>query len=81
MSKVVLIGGAGAPNYGDELIVKGWIDFFKEQLPGSTVTLYENIADKEKKLHGETRNIKFKDDLVKVAKSFSEIGFWEQTVF
>tara|TARA_R110001583_G_scaffold148041_1_gene300018 strand:- start:672 stop:1796 length:1125 start_codon:yes stop_codon:yes gene_type:complete len=80
MSKVVLIGGAGAPNYGDELIVKGWIDFFKEQLPGSTVTLYENIADKEKKLHGETRNIKFKDDLVKVAKSFSEIGFWEQVL-
>ena len=29
----VLIGGAGAPNYGDELIVKGWIDYLAEAQP------------------------------------------------
>lgn len=80
MKKIVLIGGAGAPNYGDELIVKGWVDFFNEFLPDSHITFYENIAKKEVELHGKQKNIKFKDDLVKVAKAFTEIGFWRQVL-
>lgn len=41
--KVVLIGGAGAPNYGDELIVQGWIDYFHNHHQDVKLTLYENI--------------------------------------
>lgn len=79
-NNIVLIGGAGAPNYGDELIVKGWISFLKENLPKSKITFYENIAHNETKLHGSHENITFKDDLVKVAKSFLGISFWDQVL-
>lgn len=73
--KVVLIGGAGAPNYGDELIVKGWIDYLSNHYPNVELTLYENIRKNEIDLHGEYN---FLDDLVKVAKAHSGISFWNQ---
>lgn len=80
MQNIVLIGGAGAPNYGDELIVKGWMDFFREHVPHAHVTFYENIAENEVKLHGKPQNITFQDDLVKVAKGFTDAGFWSQVI-
>lgn len=80
MKNVVLIGGAGAPNYGDELIVKGWIDYFDSIKIDANITFYENIASNEVKLHKNDNEYTFKDDLVKVAKSFTNIGFWEQVI-
>lgn len=78
----VLIGGAGAPNYGDELIVKGWIQYFSKRKEKAKVYFYENIASNAKRLHTVTDSsaqILFKDDLVKIAKkSQSKITFWEQ---
>lgn len=80
MKNIVLIGGAGAPNYGDELIVKGWIDYFDNIKIDANITFYENIASNEVKLHKNKNKYIFKDDLVKVAKSFTSIGFWEQVI-
>jgi len=78
----VLIGGAGAPNYGDELIVKGWIQYFFNRKEKAKVYFYENIASNVRRLHTGTNKsteIIFKDDLVKIAKkSQSKITFWEQ---
>ena len=75
LNKVSIIGGAGAPNYGDELIVKGWINHFKNNYPNTHLTIYENIEKNEVALHGDHN---FSDDLVKVAKAYSGIGFWDQ---
>jgi hypothetical protein len=80
MKKIAIIGGAGAPNYGDEIIVKGWISYFKENARDAEVVFYENIAANERQLHCETPEIRFSDDLVKIAKNFQGIGFWEQVI-
>ncbi len=39
-----LIGGNGAPNYGDELIVKSWIDYLSRRFPGERMVLDCNNA-------------------------------------
>ena len=74
---IVFIGGAGAPNYGDELIVRGWLNYCQENFSDDNVVFYENIASNALKLHGGSHCL-FSDSLVKVAKSYTGIGFWEQ---
>lgn len=78
--KVVLVGGAGAPNYGDELIVKAWIEYFNENHPDCNVTFFENIKSNEVSVHGESSNIFFSEDLIQVAKSNvnPKLTFWDQ---
>lgn len=80
----VLIGGAGAPNYGDELIVRGWIKYFESKKTNAKVYFYENIASNMNKLHGTGEGeveLVFKDDLVKIAKSVqNKLSFWEQVI-
>jgi len=80
----VLIGGAGAPNYGDELIVQGWIKYFEQRKVNAKVYLYENIASNMSKLHGASAGsveLIFKDDLVKIAKNIQKkLSFWEQVI-
>jgi len=78
----ILIGGAGAPNYGDELIVDGWIKYFQNKGEKLKVRFYENIASNMQKLHGNGDSlveVEFKDDLVKLAKKGpSKTSFWDQ---
>ncbi|MBB1250855.1 polysaccharide pyruvyl transferase family protein [Rhizobium sp. G21] len=82
MAKHVLIGGAGAPNYGDELIVRGWVDFLTTHIdPKTKILIYENIAKNEIELHGpfaKNANIEFRDDLAAIAKANKELSFWGQ---
>lgn len=81
---IVLIGGAGAPNYGDELIVRGWLKFFEDHTEGCHITFYENLVENARKLHGPhaqgKNQVQFLDDLVQVAKSYVGISFWEQAI-
>ncbi|KAA0017496.1 polysaccharide pyruvyl transferase family protein [Salinicola corii] len=81
---IVLIGGAGAPNYGDELIVRGWLKFFGNHAEECNITFYENLAENSRKLHDQhatgKNRIQFQDDLVQVAKSYVGINFWEQII-
>lgn len=79
-NKIVLIGGAGAPNYGDELIVKGWKDYFLKTKKSQKVIFYENIAKKEVEVHGEESGIVFRDGLVKIAKNVADLDFWDQVI-
>jgi hypothetical protein len=84
VKEFVLIGGAGAPNYGDELIVHGWIKYLEQKKINSKVYFFENIASNMKKLHGAGTapvELIFKDDLVKIAKNVQKkLTFWEQVI-
>lgn len=80
LNKVVLIGGAGAPNYGDELIVKGWKEYFLKNKKAEKVIFYENIASKEIEVHGEDPGVTFRDGLVRVAKNVAGLDFWDQVI-
>ena len=83
MNSYVLIGGAGAPNFGDELIVKGWKNFFVENnIPGKFI-FYENLEKNSHNMHYELfekQNIIFSDGLVKVAKAVAKKDFWLQII-
>lgn len=80
----ILIGGAGAPNYGDELIVKGWLDHFSEpHHVGGKFIFFENSADTSHKFHflGNhplVNRVQFRDDFTEFAKSVTDLTFWQQ---
>ena len=84
MAKHILIGGAGAPNYGDELIVRGWVDFLTDHIKSDDkIVIYENIAKIETNLHGpfaRNGNIEFRDSLTWIAKANTELSFWGQVL-
>ena len=80
----VLIGGAGAPNYGDELIVKAWLDHF--QHPGFSAnhfTLEENTGNVSKAFHlteGHplSSRARFSNRYALLAKEIQNLTFWQQ---
>ncbi len=78
----VLIGGAGAPNYGDELILKGWMDHLGETLPPETnLVFFENIARYCTALHLPEGHpladrVKFKDRLARLSKQYELPTIW-----
>ena len=80
----ILIGGAGAPNYGDELILKGWLDYLSQPSRGSqAIALHENTVSICRnfhltKGHPLTKRITFKNNLSLIAKSVQDLTFWEQ---
>ncbi|WP_193089806.1 polysaccharide pyruvyl transferase family protein [Advenella sp. FME57] len=80
----VLLGGAGAPNYGDELIVHAWIKYFEHRNLNVKLHFYENNAANMSKLHGSGNEIVeliFRQDLVKIAKNVpKKTSFWSQIV-
>lgn len=83
----VLIGGAGAPNYGDELIVKGWIDHLAETQPrNESFVFQENIAKQCTKLHlpewhPQKARVFFRDSAAKAAKLIPKQAIWAHTEF
>ncbi len=84
MRRVTLIGGAGAPNFGDELIFKGWL-LYLNKLPQKhkSITFFENKATVSFNLarsilgEGVTQNFVFSDLLARLAKEFGRQSFWE----
>lgn len=79
MKKYILIGGAGAPNFGDELIVKAWKSYFKKYNISGEFNFFENIEKNSTKIHYEhTKNqvFQFRDDLAKIAKNHQHSDFW-----
>lgn len=71
----LLIGGSGGPNYGDELMVKGWLDYLSKE---KEVRVEVNIKNNAEKFHDHHRGVSFSEDLKNVAKSHDGLGFWEQ---
>jgi polysaccharide pyruvyl transferase WcaK-like protein len=80
--KVVLIGGAGGPNFGDELIVKGWIEYFKSRPEQYDLIFLENRVEDTKELMlpwlVRRDRCSFSDKLIKVANSVVDLEFWQQ---
>ncbi|MEO5916302.1 MAG: polysaccharide pyruvyl transferase family protein [Luteolibacter sp.] len=80
----ILIGGAGAPNYGDELIVRGWLEHFSQPgHDGEKFVFFENSAEPLRKFHIPWKHplrtrVLFRDDLNTVAKSVPDLSFWQQ---
>ncbi|MES2657365.1 MAG: polysaccharide pyruvyl transferase family protein [Verrucomicrobiota bacterium] len=80
----ILIGGAGAPNYGDELIVKGWLEQLAQpRHDGEAFIFCENSADTSRKFHITPKHplrnrLAFRDDFNRFAKSVQDLNFWQQ---
>ena len=80
----ILIGGAGAPNYGDELIVKGWLDLLDPVgTEGGNVILYENTVQISRDFHTPAghpwaERVAFRNNLTLMAKAAEGLNFWEQ---
>ena len=77
----VLIGGAGAPNFGDELIVKNWIHYLcKDNEKCSPIVFEENIKKNSENFHVSSldryQNVSFSDLLATLAKSRNSECFW-----
>ncbi|WP_110651661.1 polysaccharide pyruvyl transferase family protein [Salinicola peritrichatus] len=81
--KVVLVGGAGWPNYGDELILDAWKRFLLKNNVADEIHFYEGTSEKARSLHGETTtqtNLIFKSDLERIAHSRKGLNFWDQVL-
>lgn len=79
----VLIGGAGAPNYGDELILKKWVQLMEELDPSAEWLVFQNIAQNAERMHRRyagRANVKFSDALARVAKRVEGLSFWQQVL-
>lgn len=82
-NKIVLIGGAGWPNYGDELILDAWKRFLIEHEAADEIYFYEGTSKAAKKLHdhgGGDIKLFFRDDLERIAHSVKGLNFWEQVI-
>ena len=84
-NKVTLIGGAGAPNFGDELILRGWIDYFNSHIKTNTEFLFLENGMKSYKLlknfiHKNNHIFYFDNFLNEIYgnKNFFNLSFWEQ---
>lgn len=81
--KVVLIGGAGWPNYGDELIVSAWKKFLVGHNVADEIFFYEGNARIAKSLHGSKsrkNKIYFRDDIERLSQNVGGLDFWNQVI-
>lgn len=78
----ILIGGAGAPNYGDELIIRAWIERFSPPIHAAEpLVFFENSAESCHKFHHSDKpslatRVSFRDDLTDIADSEKSLAFW-----
>lgn len=71
----LLVGGSGGPNYGDELMARGWLEAISKR--HKVVRLESNIKRNSWAFHDASSSI-FSDDIKRVAKKFPKLTFWEQ---
>ncbi|QEM82178.1 polysaccharide pyruvyl transferase family protein [Halomonas binhaiensis] len=72
----LIVGGSGAPNYGDEIILKLWLDLLGEQK--NTLRVESNIKNNTIRLHGDREKVEYSDFIKNVAKNKTSLGFWNQ---
>lgn len=82
--RITLIGGAGGPNFGDELILRGWLEYFRSH-PGTQFEILalenntKNSADLMEPYCGDSHmTVHFSDFLIKVANNVKDLSFWQQ---
>jgi len=75
---IYLIGGSGSPNYGDELIIKFWLDFISSKCPNTAILAESNIPTTSIKFHNQHKNVAFLNSILKIAKNVESLSFWEQ---
>ena len=75
---IYLIGGSGGPNYGDELIIKFWMNFIISKYPNTAIIAESNIPSNSIKFHDKHRNIVFINSILKISKNVKNLSFWEQ---
>ena len=70
------IGGAGNGNFGDELILRGWLDYLTELGRAEDAVFDENSAGKARGLFGAAfPKLRFRDDISRLKRQGSD-GFW-----
>lgn len=77
--KVFLLGGAGVPNYGDELIVQAWLEWYTHDLglPGRSVTVSGSHKIVLEKLFGDAYpSVRFSQS-VREVRWRKDITFYE----
>lgn len=75
--KYLLVGGSGGPNYGDELMLRGWMEYLNGTYPNIDLRAEVNIKRNADSFH-ENQNCTFSEDFKKLAKRNSELTFWQQ---
>lgn len=75
---IYLIGGSGGPNYGDELIIKFWLDFISNKYPNTSIIAESNIPSNSREFHNKYKNVIFIDSILKISKNVNKLSFWEQ---
>lgn len=81
--RVMLIGGAGWPNYGDELILDAWKRYLLDNDIASHVYFFEGMASIARELHNENApktKLYFNGDLEKISASNDSDDFWENVL-
>ena len=70
------IGGAGNGNFGDELIVRCWLDYLTELGLAGAAIFDENYARKSNELFGSAYpDVRFSDDISQLKRKGPE-GYW-----
>ncbi|CAN5533355.1 hypothetical protein BH10PSE7_BH10PSE7_03030 [soil metagenome] len=73
---VVLIGGAGAPNLGDELIVRGWLQFLVNDLDYEKDIWLEATSANAAEFHRRFENIRHSTLMQTTVAELKKRDFW-----
>jgi hypothetical protein len=74
-----LISGAGAPNFGDEFIVRAWLAYLREKSPNSSIFVDSTTTNISSMLNSEVNpKAQFVTTLRDIAKEQDGLTFWEQ---
>ena len=76
---IYMIGGAGAPNYGDELIVRSWLEYLSEECQSEKLWVESHNLTVSSFLNSESNAFaQFINPLRTIARDKRGLGFWEQ---
>lgn len=72
-----MLGGAGYRNFGDELMVRGWLEFFRDLLPGEQVVVDGASKQSLKQTFAEGfPGVGFADLVNRLSEKTDIEGFW-----
>jgi hypothetical protein len=75
---IYLLGGSGAPNYGDELIIRNWIQYLSEAGIHQKVSIDCNNIKNSEQLHGSYGDVTFTKFIREHAATDKSSAFFEQ---
>lgn len=74
-----MISGAGAPNYGDELILRDWLEFLDKYLPNEEIVVETTSTEEENLAHTIVGNNTIAINYLRtIAKNNKTLSFWGQ---